>query len=187
MRSVECNSERGYAARMLCSPNGRSYGLRRYTILTPPQPLPREGLVSRALRAPGGARSQYANNSIAARMRFTFTRVGLGTWIRYPNVLPIGLSWLRRKVIKPLSAYRAIGIDKRSYNAATTKYPPAPPTEPPFSARRLCRRPWLRGVEAAQPRRSEAGGRVYAAAENIYRITVPAANCRGRYYLQTET
>ncbi|GFI53988.1 hypothetical protein IMSAGC022_00594 [Alistipes sp.] len=54
-RIPEWSVERAYVTRVSCGTECRSYGLRRCTIPTPPQPLPREGLLSRALRAPGGA------------------------------------------------------------------------------------------------------------------------------------
>ena len=62
-----------YAARMLYTPNGRSYGLRRCTDYTLPLNLPpREGdLQSRAVRAPGGDRKALGIGCIGLGSMYT--------------------------------------------------------------------------------------------------------------------
>ena len=69
-RIPEWSVERAYVTRVSCGTECRSYGLRRCTIPTPPQPLPREGLLSRAVRAPGGGCKRYA---LDADLRLSFS------------------------------------------------------------------------------------------------------------------
>ena len=73
-----------YAARMLYTPNGRSYGLRRCTDYTLPLNLPpREGdLLSRAGRAPIGTRRQMVFNRIGRRSVHTIGRASCKSDVR---------------------------------------------------------------------------------------------------------
>ena len=67
---------RAYAARKACIPNGRSYGLRRFTFYPPSKSPSEEGdLLSRAVRVPCRACGQAA-----------FTRSVLGAYVRCPSV-----------------------------------------------------------------------------------------------------
>ncbi len=95
-----------YAARMLYTPNGRSYGLRRCTDYTLPLNLPpREGdLLSLVALASGGARGLSAKNRIAARLQSTSPLLGFG---RITPPVPLPRSYPSSGISRRLLTYCA--------------------------------------------------------------------------------
>ena len=127
---------------MSCGTDRRNYGLRRCTIPTPPQPLPREGLLSRALRTPSRTRRQAADTRVERRACIR-NRVSCGTECRNGENLgaPGSIHALPVCLAVPIAATTA---------CAVVQFRPHPN---PSRGRGFCRAPCALRVEPAGKRR----------------------------------